>query len=313
MKNIIKSKAWDIPYISLKNNRVLYQFSRSLQIANLHDNSIQASRKVSVDHYATLVVVERKEIIVATCANKHQIDILSLNDLTLAQSMKGNVQRGFRREYSVLDEDEMNIYYIWYRDEIQKSIVTKFNLETYEEVIVVEFPKTFLFDIKYVEKKKNCLICGKEFYDEMTKDEVVGEYEIFWLGDFENRIILKNLAKFSYAQANKIGISEKQEILLFYTLNENIVCNLNTNEELVKLTWDSDVSFSENGKYIAYIEWGKTKVDIKIYSIEKQKVIDEYMIEHHGYDLVRQLGFRGDDQYLVFRLHETMYMMEFEK
>lgn len=312
MKNIIKSKAWDIQ-ISLKHNCILYQFSRTLKVADLSNNTIKSSRNVSVDYYTSLTIVETNAVIVAACAKKNQIDILSLNDLTLIQSMRGNVPRGFRREYCVIDKDEKNIYYILYRDGQQKSIVTKFSIETGKEDIIGEFPKTFLFDIKYVKKKKTCLLCGIQFYEKMTKEEIVGEYEVFWMDDFENRILLKNLVQSSYAHLNKIGLSKEQEILLFYTTKgRELIYNLKTNEEIVKLSLDSKVAFSTDDKYIACIEQRKFKSIINLYSIMEDKIIDKYVLEHKMHDWVHHVGFRANDRCLVLRMDEDIYVMELE-
>ena len=312
MKKILKSKAWDAQ-ISLKHNCILYQFARALKIVDLSDDSIRASRKVSMDYYISLIIVETKGIIVAMCFKKNQIDILSLKDLSLLKSINRNIPKRFICNNSVMDKEERSIYSILYTSiSPKKSIITKFDLETYEEEIVAEFPERYLFDMRYSEKEQTCLICGEHFYDEETEAGVVGEYEVFWFNDFERRKVLINLTQSSFAHVEKIGISEKQEILLFYTLDKNRIFNLNTDEEVMKLALDSEVAFSENGKYIACMEYGKTKSCVTIYSNENQKLLDEYVIEHDGYKHVRKFGFRGGDKYLVFRMDDTMYIMKIE-
>lgn len=289
---------------------ILCEQSRLLKTVDVFSNNVTASRNVSKDYYVSEFVIEAKDVVIVMCVKKNQIDIFSLKDLSLIESVNRKGSKKFIREKCVIDEEKENIYSILYADELKSTIVTKFNVDTCAEEVVAEFEDRYLFNILYLEKERTCLIGGIHFYDE-EKNGVVGEYEIFSLNAFSERIVLKELAKSSYAHLHKIGRTENGETLIFYNdLNGNIIHNLTRKEDMLVLSHDSYVAFSKNGKCIAYAEADKTKLRFHIYSMMSRKVVDEFEIEHSGLGLVRNFRFQNEDQHLTFQEDEIVYIID---
>lgn len=307
--NVLRFKAWDANLYS-DGKKLLCEHSRRLETVDLFSKNIIASRKGSKDYYVSEFVIEEQGIVIALCVKKNQVDILSLNELSLMESVSRKGSKKYIREKCVIDNEKKNIYSILYADELRSTIITKFHVDTYEEEVIAEFEGRYLFDILYVKKERNCMLGGIHFYGE-EKNGVVGEYEIFSLDDFSGRTVLKELAKSSYAHLEKIGRTESGETLIYYSeKGGSVIHNLTRDEEMLRLPHDSYVTFSENGKYIAYIEADKKKFRVHLYSIISRKVFDELEMEYIGLDLMRNLRFQNGDKQLTFQQDEIVYILD---
>lgn len=122
------------------------------------------------------------------------------------------------------------------------------------------------------------------------------------------------MAKSAYARLLLSGVTETGEVLYWYCDFEGEwICNLNTGERLITLPHNSQVAFSENGKYIAYAICDKEKAYLNVYSYEKRDVVDKMEFQNNGWSLVgATLEFRGDDKYLMFQFSNATYLLEIE-
>ena len=91
---------------------ILCEQSRLLKTVDVFSNNVTASRNVSKDYYVSEFVIEAKDVVIVMCVKKNQIDIFSLKDLSLIESVNRKGSKKFIREKCVIDEEKENIYYV---------------------------------------------------------------------------------------------------------------------------------------------------------------------------------------------------------
>ena len=313
MKIISKTKACDI-LITIDERTTIYDFVNVVKVTDVSYKEVKAMIRVSPNYYWYVVIVESRNIIIAMRTNRNQIDVLDLNTLEIVHKIKWLFDKSCTREKSVLSKDKKYIYSLSYTDKDQStSFITRLNLDTYEEELIARLPGRYLFDIKCW-GKEDYLLAGIHFYEEDNEFGAVGEYEIFSLNNIDEKHIFTSWAKSPYAHLNLIGITEEQEVLYWYDDFEGEwIYNLNTGERLITLPHNSQVAFSENGKYFAYATCDKEKTYLNVYSYGKRKVVDKLEFQNSGRSLVgATLEFRGNDKYLMFQFDNATYLLEME-
>lgn len=162
MKIISKSKACDI-IITKDEQAAVYDFVNAVKVTDISYKEIKAMTRTSPNYYTYELVVESRGIIVAMRTCRNQIEVLDLNNFEVIREIRWKYDKSCRRIKSILSVNEKYIYTLSYTNKAPNiSFITRLDLDTYEEELVVRLQERYVFDIIYLQKE-DYLLTGKFF------------------------------------------------------------------------------------------------------------------------------------------------------